>query len=110
MDDLRKRFGRLVAVHRRKAGMTQDQLSAVTNISVDMISKIETGATGARFPFIERLAEALKVDAAELFTSELPTTRRNPVLSELNIRLSGLDEGELLWVKGIIEAALKPRK
>ena len=110
MDDLRKRFGRLVAVHRRKAGMTQEQLSAVANISVDMISKIETGATGARFPFIERLAEALKVDAAELFTSELPTTRRNPALSELNIRLSGLDEGELLWVKSIIEAALKPRK
>lgn len=110
MDDLRKRFGRLVAVHRRKAGMTQDQLAAAADVSVDMISKVETGATGARFPLIERLAEALKIDAAELFTSELPTTRRNPVLSELNIRLSGLDESELLWIKSIIDAALRPRK
>ena len=37
-----------------------------------MVSKIETGARGARFPVIERLAVALNVDAAEFFTTELP--------------------------------------
>lgn len=111
MDDLRKRFGRLVAVHRRKAGLTQDQLAAAASVSVDMISKIETGATGARFPLIERLAEALRIDPAELFTTELPSTnRRNPIFTALSIRLAGLNDDDLVWINGVVEAALKQKR
>lgn len=111
MDDLRKRFGRLVAVHRRKAGLTQDQLAATASVSVDMISKIETGATGARFPLIERLAEALRIDPAELFTTELSSAnRRSPVFTALSIRLAGLNDDDLIWINGVVEAALKQKR
>jgi transcriptional regulator with XRE-family HTH domain len=68
MADLRKRFGELLAAHRRRRGMTQEDLAEAAGLSVDMISKIEVGATGARFPSIERLAKAGQVDPAELFT------------------------------------------
>ncbi|HEV2602609.1 MAG TPA: helix-turn-helix transcriptional regulator [Microvirga sp.] len=73
MTDLRTRFGQLVAAHRRRAGLTQEALAEAAGLSVDMVSKIETGATGARFPVIERLAAALHVDPAELFTTEIPS-------------------------------------
>ena len=55
MNDLRKRFGRLVAAHRRRRRLTQEALAEAAAVSIDTIAKIEGGATGARFPVIERL-------------------------------------------------------
>ncbi|WP_273727828.1 helix-turn-helix domain-containing protein [Brucella gallinifaecis] len=111
MDDLRKRFGRLLAVHRRNAGLTQSQLAEAADISVDMVTKIETGTSGARFPVIEKLARALNVDPAEFFTPDLPTKGRvHPALMEMKVLLAGLDEKDLLWVKSIIDAALNQKK
>lgn len=71
MADLRKRFGALLAARRRRAGLMQEELAEAANISVDMISKLESGTSGARFRVIESLASALKIDPAELFTTQL---------------------------------------
>lgn len=110
MDDLRKRFGLLVATHRRRRGLTQEALAEVAELSVDMISRIEVGGTGARFPVIERLASALDVDPAELFTAQgnLTAIRRGPFAS-ITVRLAQLSDADLRWVEGILEAALQPR-
>ncbi|GJD66958.1 helix-turn-helix domain-containing protein [Methylobacterium frigidaeris] len=110
MDDLRKRFGLLVAAHRRRRGLTQEALAEKADLSVDMISRIEVGGTGARFPVIERLAAALEVDPAEFFTTQSHTDgmRRGPFAS-LTVRLARMSDAELRWVEGILEAALKPR-
>ena len=89
MDDLRKRFGRLVMTHRKRAGFTQEQLAERAGISVDTVAKIEVGATGARFPMIEKIAGALQVDPAELFSAEVPSgTLQRGALRELTIRLA----------------------
>jgi transcriptional regulator with XRE-family HTH domain len=110
MDDLRKRFGRLVAAHRRRQGMTQEDLAQRAGVSTDMIGRIETGGTGARFPTIQKLAEALKVDPAELFSSEVPRGALDrKSLVDITARLAGLSERELSWVGGLLDAALKPR-
>lgn len=111
MSDLRRRFGRLVAAHRRRTGMTQQALAEATDVSVFMISKIETGVAGARFPLIERLAAALDVDPAELFTSEVPTgvLRRKPYTAIAD-KLITLSDADLEWVGGILNAALESRK
>lgn len=110
MADLRIRFGRLVAAHRRRLGLTQEGLAERAGISVDMISKVEVGATGARFPMIERLAEALGVDPAELFTTDAVGDRKRiGQLQDVAARLACLSEPELTWMRGIIEAALSPR-
>jgi len=111
MQDLRKRFGQLVAAHRRRRRMTQEQLAEAAELSVDMISKMEVGATGARFPVIERLAEVLDVDPAEFFTSDVPGgTLKSGAYGAISARLSQLDEPELIWIGGVIAAALdRPR-
>jgi transcriptional regulator with XRE-family HTH domain len=110
MQQLRQRFGRLVAANRKQAGMTQDALAAAAGLSVDMVSRIEAGATGARFGTIEKLAEALGVDAAELFTPELsPGARQRAALSNVTARLASLSDRDLAWVSDVLDAVLRAR-
>lgn len=110
MSDLRIRFGRLVAAHRKRSRKTQEQLADAADLSVDMIGSIEAGKTGARFPTIERLAEALGVDAAQLFTTELPADAiTSDARIALSARLASLTEREIVWVDRLLDAALKPR-
>ena len=110
MADLRQRFGKLVAAHRRRNGMTQAQLADSARLSPTMIARIESGQTGARFPSIERLAEALKIDPAELFAvGSSSAGRSRPALIEINARLTGLSDRDLGWVDDLLEIALKSR-
>ena len=110
MADLRKRFGRLVAAHRRRAGLTQEELAAAADISVDMVSKLESGTSGARFGVIQRLADALSVDPAELFTTEIAegAIRRGP-FRDISIKLAHLTDADLAWVGNLLDVVLAPR-
>lgn len=110
MVNLRTRFGRLVKAHRVRLGLTQEALAERASISTDMVSKIEGGASGARFGVVTQLAEALEVDPAELFTPHLPAGQlQRPTLTDISSRLAGLSDSELLWLRDILEAALRPR-
>lgn len=111
MGNLKKRFGRLVAAHRRRVGWTQHQLAEAADMSDDMIARIEVGATGASFTTVEKLATAFDVDPAELFTAELPngSLQRGP-LPELVSKLAGLRKEEIVWLGGIVDAALTPKR
>jgi transcriptional regulator with XRE-family HTH domain len=107
MADLRKRFGELLAAHRRRRGLTQEDLAEAAGLSVDMISKIEVGATGARFPSIERLAAAVDVDPAELFTSDIPAGSMNRgAFGEISAKLAPLPESDLVWISTLLDVAL----
>lgn len=109
MVDLRTRFGRLVKAHRVRMGFTQEVLAERAGISTDMVSKIEGGNSGARFGVITKLAGALEVDPAELFTPHLPAGQlQRSTLTEITSRLASLSERELQWLKGVLEAALRP--
>lgn len=111
MADLRKRFGRLVAAHRRRAGLTQEELAEAADISVDMISKLESGTSGARFGVIQRLADALNLDPAELFTTEIAAGAiRRGAFGQIATRLAQLTDADLEWVRSILDAALAPRR
>jgi transcriptional regulator with XRE-family HTH domain len=110
MVDLRARFGGLVKAHRVRLGLTQQALAERANISTDMVSKIEGGSSGARFGVITQLAEAMGVDPAELFTPDLPAGQlQRLTLTEIQSRLASLSESELLWLKNLLEAALRPK-
>jgi transcriptional regulator with XRE-family HTH domain len=107
--DLRRRFGQLLAAHRRRRGWTQEKLAEEAGLSPDTIAKVETGQTGARFPVIERLAQALDVDPAEFFTNEFAAGKlRRGSMMELSNRLAAMSDAEILWITGIIDAALAP--
>lgn len=110
MADLRKRFGQLVAAHRRRQGLTQEGLAEAADLSPEMVAKIETGKSGARFPVIERIAGALDIDPAELFTTQLPAgALQKSAYGALSLRLASLAEGDLLWIGRIVDAALSPK-
>ncbi|MEI6640394.1 MAG: helix-turn-helix transcriptional regulator [Novosphingobium sp.] len=109
--ELMERFGGLVARHRKRMGMTQVALSEACGISVDMIVRIEGGGTGVRFPNIQHLADALQVDPAELFTSEVPSGKlARSSLNQLTTRLAALSDAELHLVSQLIDVALKFRR
>lgn len=110
MVDLRTRFGRLLKAHRVRKRLTQQALAERAQISTDMVSKIEGGASGARFGVVTQLAEALGVDPAELFTSDLPNGQlQRSTLTEITSRLASLSDSDLLWVRNLVEAALTPK-
>ncbi|MCH8488353.1 MAG: helix-turn-helix transcriptional regulator [Oceanicaulis sp.] len=100
-----------MAAHRRRAGMTQQQLAEAVDASVYMISKIESGASGTRFAMIERLAVALEIDPAELVAADLPrSTLQQTRYGHISRLLLELEPEELEWIGGVIEAALKCRR
>jgi transcriptional regulator with XRE-family HTH domain len=110
MADLRKRFGQLVAAHRRRHGLTQEGLAEAADLSPEMVAKIETGKSGARFPVIERIAVALDIDPAELFTTQLPTGAfQKGAFAALSLRLASLSESDLLWISRIVDAVLSSK-
>lgn len=110
MVDLRTRFGRLVKAHRVRLGLTQDALAERANISTDMVSKVEGGNSGASFGVVSKLAGAMGVDPAELFTPNLPSGQlQRSSLTEISSRLGSLSDSELRWINGVIEAALRPK-
>ena len=75
-----------------------------------MISRLESGGTGARFPTIEKLAAALEIDPGELFFSGLPSHQVvSPELARLVVQLSELSQRDLHWISGVVDAALKRR-
>ncbi len=73
----------LLAGHRRRKALTQSGLAEMAGLSIDMIARLESGNTGARFSTIEKLAQALGIDAAQLFTADIPASSLNNPSSPL---------------------------
>jgi len=91
--------------------MTQRQLAEAADLSDDMIAQIETGVTGASFPSIISLANALEIDPAELFSPDIPeAARKNPKLTTISAQLAKLSASDLDWIGNIINAALSKKR
>jgi transcriptional regulator with XRE-family HTH domain len=111
MGNLKQRFGSLVVAHRRRHGWTQRQLAEAADLSDDMIARIEVATTGVSFDTIEKLAAALQVDPAELFTAQLPAGAfQQQPMTELVTTIAGLTNQEIVWLSDIVRAVLKPRQ
>jgi len=67
MGTLRERFGKRVRVLRKEAGLSQEELAAKADISVDFMSLIERGVNAPSFETLERLAKALDIEVVDLF-------------------------------------------
>jgi len=111
MATLQVRFGNLVASHRRRCGLTQAALAEKTDLSEDMIARIEAGGTGASFKTIQGLSNALGVSAAALFDDIVGFADNDyPDLQILRSRLAKLSQSDVRWISGIVDAALTPRR
>ena len=66
---LMKSFGKRVAAVRKSRSMTQQDLAERINMSVVAIAYIETGKRWARLGTLTKIADALQVEVADLFTN-----------------------------------------
>lgn len=111
MSNLKRRFGSLVTAHRKRIGWTQRKLAEAADLSDDMVARVEIGTTGVSFATIEKLATAMSVDPAELFTADLPAgSFQRKSMTELTAKLAALKNEEVAWLGGIVDAALKPKR
>ena len=67
MENLRKKFGNHLKILRIQKNLTQEDLSSLSDISVDFISLIERGINAPSFENIEKLSNALDISVAQLF-------------------------------------------
>ena len=65
---LKELFGKKLAYIRKKRNLSQMQLAEIVDTSFNYISQIECGKANITMQVIESLADALDVDAVELFT------------------------------------------
>lgn len=52
---------------RRAQGLTQEQLAAKTELTIETISNIERGVHAPRFNTLEKIADCLELHVKELF-------------------------------------------
>jgi transcriptional regulator with XRE-family HTH domain len=65
--NLMKAFGKRVAEVRKSKGVTQQELAENIGMSVVAIAYIETGKRWARLGTLNKIANSLKVNVADLF-------------------------------------------
>jgi len=73
---LRECFGSRLRVLRRAAGLTQEEVAARTDLSVDFISLVERGKSAPSFDSLAKLADALGVEVREFFDFEWGRARK----------------------------------
>jgi transcriptional regulator with XRE-family HTH domain len=103
--DLKERFGRLVAANRRRKDWTQAELAEASDLSEDMVARLEKASVGVSFDTIEKLANALEVDPAELFSPTANKAKQRKAVLDLVSRLSAFSDDELAWVADLIKVA-----
>jgi len=95
---LTQTFGANVRHYRKARGLSQEEFADAAKLSVAMISKIERGETAPSLESVEKIAVALDVPEAVLFsagTMTVPTGERGRLLQRINIQLSKLNNNEL---------------
>lgn len=93
----------MVRARRLALKLTQANLAEATNLSLEWISRIERGEGKPSLDVLEALAPALGVQVPDLFH---PITPRQAQMSRIEKLLQHCDENELVWVEGVVRAAL----
>lgn len=69
-DDFLKEFGFRIKLYRMRAKLTQATLGEMVDISEHRISQIENGKCNLTLKTVNKIATALKIQAAKLFFFE----------------------------------------
>lgn len=75
-----------------------------------MISKLETGKTGISFPGLGVLSNVLDIDVGQLFVTDAGDEKLRTPLVDVTAKLAALSDNDLIWIEGIIDAALASRR
>lgn len=98
-------FGNNVRHYRRAAGWNMEELADAVGVSRETIGKIERGTAAPLFETAEKIALALELHPATLFTGQAePAGERGQLLRRIYSSLSDLNEDDLTRLANIIEA------
>lgn len=79
-----KAFGQRVKNLRKQRKLTQEQLTAILNISVDHLSKIELGKRGISIDLLLDISEALNISTDFLLKGTAPVSMQmNTLLDQM---------------------------
>ena len=107
--ELRELFGTSLRQCRRARRLTQAQLAEATDLSLEMIGRLERGLTAPSFETVAALATALQVAPAVLFGGEPSTItgERREVLDRINKALASISDRELKRAERVLTALLR---
>jgi transcriptional regulator with XRE-family HTH domain len=102
--NIRSRVALRIRTIRKSRGLTQEDLAAIIDRSVDAVSNIERGTSLAGYDTLERLANGLGVPVAEFFADfEAGSPRRTEAMQRLIDAARMLDDDGLEMAAAIIE-------
>ena len=108
-DELQALFCSRLKQARSNRRMTQSALAEASDLTVDMVSRIERGTSFPSFNALARLVEALEVDPAFLFggPAHSSSVEINPKLRALHLRLEELEDDDLDRVTAAIDLIVR---
>jgi len=83
---LRRRFGQRVSELRRLRGLSQEALADLCGLARSYMSRIERGRANPSLDAVERLADGLNVEVADLF-QDCASERDAIATTDINSRL-----------------------
>src|ERR1700732_1856732 len=109
--ELRELFGTSLRQCRRARRLTQAQLAEATDLSLEMIGRLERGLTTPSFDTIAALAKALQVAPAVLFGGgpRSITGWRRKVRDQINKLLASASDEELKRAERVLDALYRLR-
>lgn len=101
-----KNVGSRIQKCRKAAGLTQRQLSDITGISENHISRVERGIHIPNFDIMVKIAKALDV-SIDVFVEDLSTDNINIFLENIKDDVEGMSQNQLSLVKDTIVSIKK---
>ena len=79
-----KAIGQRIKSKRKNMGLTQESLAEKLDISVEYLSRVESGSANASFSLLEKISDAMGISEEELLFGRIP-----PELDEFFARFDG---------------------
>lgn len=105
--DLKQAFGTSVRHHRRAAGMTQENLAELVEVSIETIGKIERGVAAPSFDTAEKIASVLGLSPLTLFGTgkdALPKGERGKLLGRIQQSLADMNDEQMARAANMLDA------
>lgn len=106
MESIRDKVCRRLRELRRQAGLTQEELAAKSELSVDAVRKIEGRRATPTLETLEKIAGVYGITLGELLTIGEKTARQVE-LEEVYLHLAGRKPADVRFAKKVMLAALE---
>lgn len=93
MNNLKIKLGQRIKSLRKNLNITQETLAELINMDITSLSKIETGRNYPQPETIEKIANALNVDIAQLFSFQELNTKED-YISAIQKNISHIENNE----------------